>query len=160
MTQIVAIDPGTRESAWAMMIGRHVQCAGKEPNEEVLQSIIDGRLTGSELIIEQVASYGMPVGAEVFATVHWSGRFDQAWRDAQGQHAKVRLITRNEVKMALCYRTSKVNDGVIRQRLIDLYGGNDVAVGKKKTPGPLYGIVGDQWAAVALGLVAQGCIES
>jgi len=156
MTQIVAIDPGTTESAYAVMIGKQLEYFGKLHNDKVVEMIEMRVIQGDVLAIEQVASYGMPVGAEVFATVHWAGRFEQAWRHAQGDTTTVKLVTRNAVKMALCYRTQGVNDGVIRQRVIDLYGGKDIAIGKKKTPGPLYGVSGDEWAAVALGLTVQG----
>jgi hypothetical protein len=44
----------------------------------------------------------------------------------------------------------KAKDANIRQALIDIYGGNDKAIGNKKTPGPLYGIKGDLWAALAV----------
>jgi hypothetical protein len=61
------------------------------------------------------------------------------------------MLYRTNVKMYLCHKTAKINDAIIRQVLIDRFGpGKDKAIGKKKTPGPLFGIVGDQWAALAL----------
>lgn len=50
------------------------------------------------LAVEKIEAMGMAVGAEVFETVHWSGRFFQAWREP----AKVRRITRRAVKLGLC----------------------------------------------------------
>ena len=55
----------------------------------------------------------MPVGAEVFETVYWSGRFAEAYGV---EH--VERITRVDVKMHLCH-TSRAKDGNIRQALID-----------------------------------------
>ncbi len=40
---------------------------------------------------------------------------------------------------------------MIRQRLIDIFGpSKEVAIGKKKTQGPLYGFKDDIWQAAAL----------
>jgi hypothetical protein len=45
----------------------------------------------------------------------------------------------------------KVNDAVIRQRLIDIFGpGKAVAIGTKKVKGPLWGLRSDEWQALAL----------
>jgi hypothetical protein len=97
------------------------------------------------IAIEMVASYGKPVGQEVFDTCVLIGRL---W-----QHFKARrpaLIFRKDVKMHLCGSIVHVNDGVIRQRLIDLWGGKEKAIGRKASPGPLYGIAKDEWQALAL----------
>jgi hypothetical protein len=41
----------------------------------------------------------------------------------------------------------------IRKAIIDLYGPNEKRVlGTKKEPGPLYGVSGDGWAALGVGL--------
>lgn len=149
--RFVAIDPGTTESAFVVMSQETPVRHGKVPNAELLSSIRLGSVDAEVLIIEQVASYGMPVGSEVFETVFWSGRFAEAWYTAKAHFGVVNRMTRNDVKLVLCHRTAKVNDAVIRQRLIDLYGGKEAAIGKKKTPGPLYGIKADVWAALALG---------
>ena len=94
-----------------------------------------------------VASYGMPVGAEVFETVFWIGRFYERHENEGGRVARV---FRKDVKMHLCGQT-KAKDSNIRQALIDRYGpGKEKAIGLKKTPGPLYGIKGDEWQALAL----------
>jgi hypothetical protein len=42
---------------------------------------------------------------------------------------------------------------VIRQRLIDIWGGKELAIGNKRSPGRLYGLRGDQWQALALAVV-------
>lgn len=88
----------------------------------------------------------MPVGAEVFETVFWSGRFAQAWG------LNFHRIKRHEVKMHLCHNM-RAKDGNIRQALIDKLGPQGV----KKSPGPTYGISGDCWSALA---VAVTFVES
>jgi hypothetical protein len=139
-TVIVAgIDPGPTESALVCWDGAAVTSAVYQPNEFVL-----GRLKDAAgvypLAIEKIASFGMPVGAEVFETVYWTGRFIQAYG---AEH--VERITRIEVKMHLCHNT-RAKDGNIRQALIDRFG----KPGTKKNPGPLYGISGDLWSALAV----------
>lgn len=95
------------------------------------------------LAIEMIASYGMPVGREVFETCVWIGRFIEAWG---GPYT---LVYRKDVKLHLCGQP-RAKDSNIRQALIDRYGGKDRAVGKKATPGPLYGVSADVWSALAI----------
>lgn len=144
---ILAIDPGTTESAWVLMEGYDIKGKDKQSNEDLVNSL-ELPQGVDRLVIEMVACYGMPVGAEVFQTCIWIGRFIQAF----GSPDDCTLITRNEVKQTLCHRTAKVNDSVIRQRIIDIYGGKDKAIGKKANKGPLYGVSGDVWQAIALGV--------
>jgi len=93
-----------------------------------------------------IASYGMPVGATIFETCFWIGRFREAWRGPC-----VRL-TRNRVKQHICH-SARAKDSNIRQALIDRYGpGKERAIGRKAMPGPLYGVKSDLWAALAVGL--------
>lgn len=143
--RLTSIDPGNTQSAVVILDGERIEFKGIYPNDDVREALNRGNLRSEILLLEKVASYGMPVGEEVFETVYWSGRFAEAWGDDP-----VERLTRNQIKMALCYRTQGVNDSVIRQRLIDLYGGKEAAIGKKKTPGPLYGVKADEWAALAL----------
>lgn len=147
--QVLGIDPGHTQSAVMLMQGDRIEFKGIFPNDHV-RDLLDGNLPADVLLVEKVASYGMPVGSEVFETVFWSGRFVEAWLNRFGD-VRVERMTRNEIKMALCHRTAKVSDSVIRQRLIDLYGpGKDRAIGTKKSQGPLYGVKADEWAALAL----------
>lgn len=138
---VIAIDPGPEISAVLVWDGRAtyknmVYC---RENQWVLDWL-KGPNHRWPLVIEKVASFGMPVGAEVFETVYWSGRFAEAY-GADSTHR----ITRIEVKNYLCH-SSRAKDGNIRQALIDRFG----VVGTKKTPGPLYGISLHLWAALAV----------
>ena len=145
---ILAIDPGPVESAYVMWDGQRVHEFGKEPNSSVLVYVRASRslLHMSGLVIEMIASYGMPVGAEVFETCVWIGRFMEAF-GADRCHR----IPRIQVKSHLCH-SGKATDANIRQAIIDRFGGNATAIGKKKAPGPLYGVSGDVWAALAVAL--------
>lgn len=147
MTEVLAIDPGSVESAWVVYNGRVPTSAGKWDNRQLLD-VIDGGLSKdiATVVVEMVASYGMPVGAEVFETVWWSGRFHEAV--IRHGHEGARL-PRKDVKLAICNHP-RANDATIRQALIDRFGGKDKAIGKKAAPGPLYGLKADCWQALAL----------
>lgn len=153
MPDLFAIDPGYERSAVVALACNNQRVLGGVvlPNAEVAPWIIAEMFAGDSVAIEMVASYGMPVGREVFDTCVWIGRFFEAL----SHQAHIRLITRAEVKLHLCGQTRGVNDAVLRQRLIDRYGpGKPAAIGTKKYPGPLYGIKGDMWQALALGIAA------
>jgi hypothetical protein len=151
--KIVSIDPGNTESAW-LLYDRHRKIPldwAKLPNGVLLDLLGDLRddVTIESLAIEMVASFGMAVGREVFQTCVWLGRFIESWgRD-------YRLIYRVEVKRHLC-GTHQAKDPNIRQALIDRFGGSkEAAIGKKATPGPLYGLSGDGWSALGVAVTAD-----
>ncbi len=111
-----------------------------------------GLTWADSVAIEMVASYGMAVGKETFRTVWWSGRFADAWFDQSGKLPVE--VFRQEVKMHLCHNT-KAKDANIRQALIDMYGGSkEVAIGRKASPGPLYGVTSHAWPALAVAITA------
>ncbi len=139
---ILAIDPGTLESGWVIFRYGRVADSGVSKNEHVLLAI---REWHDALAIEMIASYGMPVGREVFETCVWIGRFVQAYR----YPSLAQLVYRKDVKIHLC-GTSKAKDGHIRQALIDLIGPQGV----KKSQGPTYGVKSHAWAALAVAVTA------
>ena len=140
---ILAIDPGTTQSGWCEFDGR-VLNSGVLHNAHLLAAVEVYK--SCDLAIEMVASYGMPVGREVFETVRWIGRFQQAFYDPE----KVQLIYRREVKLHLC-GSMKAKDANVWQALIDKLG----PVGTKKNPGPLYGVKSHARSAVAVAVLAQ-----
>ena len=102
--------------------------------------------TQPTLVIEMVASYGMPVGTDIFETCVQIGRFEQAWK---GETAR---IFRREVKLHLCNNV-RAKDSNVWQALVDRYGpGKAKAVGTKKAQGPLYGVTKHARAALAVGV--------
>jgi len=146
--RLIAIDPGTTESAYVVMEGSTVLAHGIVSNMAMLARITvlpdaDASLAVEHMAYEMVACYGMPVGREVFETCVWIGRFIEAFR------GEATPIYRTDVKSRLCH-SPKAKDPNIRQALLDLYGGKEKAIGKKKTPGPLYGIHSHEWAALAV----------
>ena len=118
---------------------------GKDDNDKILDVIgcyKDGNVHTAHVVCEQIASFGMAVGAEVFETCVWTGRF---WQHAERHGMDFSRVKRMEVKMHLCH-SARAKDGNIRQALIDRLG----PPGKKKSPGVTFGITKDQWAALAV----------
>jgi hypothetical protein len=138
--RVLAIDPGPVESAYVRLECGEITASGKLPNEVLLFCLAPADV----LAIEMIASYGMPVGAEVFQTCVWVGRFVETW--APKPH---RLIYRKDVKLHLC-NSPRANDATVRQALIDRFGGKEKAIGTKRSQGPLYGVKGDVWQALAV----------
>lgn len=143
--EVLAIDPGPEQSAYVRYDGRvleHAKC-----DNQCLVAMLRGMASPPVIACEWLASYGKPVGEEVFATARWIGRFQEAFGCDEHFH----FYKRAEIKLHLCHATVGVNDGVIRQALIDRFGpGKEKAIGKKASPGPLFGLAGDEWAALAL----------
>lgn len=154
---IIGLDPGTTQSAWCELFNGAPQQASIVPNDLMLD-FLRGRVGNWKpetdlLALEMVAAMGMPVGKEVFETVRWIGRFQEAWEHRRGS---VQLVYRREVKLFHC-ESSRANDATIRAALLDRYGpGRVIAIGTKSEPGPCYGIKGDEWSALAVALTAEG----
>ena len=153
--KILAIDPGNVESAYVVMgVDYKPLEFGKVLNEEMISKINQVRVIHFEsginggqirLVIEMVASYGMPVGREVFETCVWIGRFsEQAYITKEPY---LNYVYRKDVKLNIC-GDSRAKDANIRQALIDRFG----EVGTKKNPGWFYGFKADIWSAYAVGV--------
>lgn len=139
---ILAIDPGNVESAYCLIDKKTYKPIefGKVDNTFLLIKL--GELKYEKLVIEMIASYGMPVGKEVFETCVWIGRFIQRRICSDYEY-----IYRKDVKMNLC-NSMKAKDSNIRQALIDRFG----VVGTKKNKGFFYGFKADIWSAYAVGI--------
>ena len=164
MTTILAIDPGPQQSALVRYVPSTglVDALGIFQNEDALK-LLPGLRSHTSVItrgpatwlgIEMIASYGMPVGAEVFETCVWIGQFKREWRQP------VELIYRSDVKLHLCH-SARAKDANVRQALIDRFGpGKECAIGKKATPGPLYGIKSHLWAALGVAVTLGDALEA
>jgi hypothetical protein len=149
---VLAIDPGNVQSAFVLYDGE-IKSSAIIANDALVEGIknLESPFT---LAIEMIASYGMPVGKEVFDTCVWIGRFVQANYEAHHLEAENTLIYRKDVKMHFC-QSMRAKDSNIRQALLDRFGGKDTAIGTKKAPGPLYGVKADAWSALAVALYYQ-----
>lgn len=151
---IMAIDPGTTQSAYVELGGIN---SGHDPdayhtifdhellpNDEILQKIFEAQFSAGELhiVCEQVESFGMAVGKEVFQTVHWCGRFHQK---AEQHNVPFEMVPRRTIKTYWC-KSARATDANIWQAMTDFWG----PPGTKKEPGKLYGIKSHQRAALAI----------
>lgn len=145
MSAILGIDPGNTHSAAVLIFGGEVKIKTYQPNEAFLE-IMSTIPSGCRVVCEMIASYGMPVGREVFETCVFIGRLMAIF-------PAMERVTRIQVKTELC-KSARAKDGNVRQALIDIYG----PPGTKKAPGGTHGISGDQWAALAVATAAaNGC---
>ncbi len=149
---ILAIDPGTTQSAWVIYKDGEILDKGITENSELLEMVNGGTFhfwKCEKMYIEMVASYGMAVGKTVFETCVWIGRFIQAWS------TDYEYVYRKDVKMHLCGQT-KAKDSNIRQAIMDRHGSTrEAAIGTKKNPKALYGVSKDIWAALAVAITAS-----
>jgi len=137
--KIIALDPGTTQSAFVVWDGDLIIAKGIEKNEVLNSRLRDWGGLMFPMVIEQIRCYGMPIGQTTLDTVFWSGRFWESWKGDR------HLMPRLEVKKHLCHNGS-AKDSNIRQALIDRFG----PPGVKKEPGLLYGVKKDIWAAMAV----------
>lgn len=107
------------------------------------------------IAVERVQSYGIS-GASLLRTAEVGG----ALMHAAGPRG--RWIDRATVKRGLGVAGAKGSaDAAVRQRLIELHGGSrEVAIGRKASPGPLYGLKSHAWAALAVAVVARDTLDT
>ena len=155
--RILAVDPGPTESAYALLDSatRRPLVVAKLPNAQVAAVLEAGDFDLA--VVEMVASYGMAVGAEVFETCVWIGRFVQIVAAADGTY---RLIKRPDVKMHHCHNRG-AKDSNVRSALVErfAYAQPNFGKGTKKSPGFFYGFSADVWQAYAVGVKAADDIE-
>lgn len=158
---VFAIDPGPEESAFLMLDdhGRvHDPWIG--PNPTILSWA--GSISRDHILaIERFMPYGQRLGVDSLETVWWSGAFAAEYARRGG---KALRIPRADVKSHLLGRASGkgADDAAVRQVLIDRFGGTggrSAAIGKKASPGPLYGIKTHLWAALAVAVTAADLPE-
>ncbi len=145
---ILGIDPGSTLSAYVMYRAdtREILERGILANDlliDMLSVICD--VGDIAVYIEMVASYGMPVGKDVFETCVIIGKIV---RELEREGIPVRYIYRKDVKMTLC-GSMKAKDANIRQACIDILG-KEACRGIKK----------DMWSALAICLTAEQMMEN
>lgn len=145
----IGIDPGPRESAVVAWDGARVLYATDMANDDIGAGVVVSAMlkcehssSEAQVAVEWIESFGMAVGRETFETVFAIGQI--------ASRLDCRLVPRRDVKLHLC-RSVKAKDANIRQALIDRFG----VVGTKKSPGPLFGITGHKWAALAIAVTAH-----
>lgn len=181
----IGLDPGTTRTAWIELGANGVPVNWAwEANETVVRHIRRNWYRSDSLFkfaIEWITSQGMAVGKDIFDTVRWVGRFQEAYERPPNAKDTL-LIPRSDIKLDLC-GSARAKDANVRQALIDFYGGQQKAIGGVKCkrckgrgwsgrgrptclecagsgwqalPGPLYGISGHCWSALSVAVVARG----
>ena len=158
MISTFAIDPGNDQSAYVLIApDLHPIVFAKTDNRSIMDALVAYCETAQGLpeedtcvAIEMIASYGMPVGREVFETCLWIGRFLQVCEENDVQ---TQLIYRKDEKMTICH-SMKANDSTISQALVDRFasGIRNHGKGTKNAPGWFYGFSKDVWQAYAVGI--------
>lgn len=144
--RILAIDPGTTESAFVVFD----TCDAKRPlkeygyfaNDVVLNEYVRQTRFYDWLAIEQpqmcwAKKVPGKLVADLLTTREWVGRFD-AMHDAQ-------LVPARSIRKVVC-GNAKAADKDVRAALVKRFG----EPGTKKKPGPLYGIASHLWSALAI----------
>ena len=152
---IFAVDPGNNESAFVVVLVENekikkVVATGKVENKNLLFKTEYYATAGAEIVIEMIASYGMPVGKSVFETCVCIGRIIETARHSCADVA-ISFIYRKDEKIEIC-GTMKAKDANIRQALIDKYAPDIPNKGKgtKNNPGFFHGFADDMWQAFAV----------
>ena len=153
--KVLAADPGNIKSGYVIAeydendITRVLR-VGKVENAEMMQIISEtAESAETDFVIEMIAGMGMAVGAEVFDTCVWIGRF---WERALTRDFReMQYIYRREEKLCLC-ASPRAKDANIRQALADRYapGQPNFGKGTKRQPGFFFGFSADMWAAMAV----------
>lgn len=152
----LAIDPGDVQSGWVVLDDNCMPVEfGLSRNEdlaELLPSLVhEHRIDFAA--IEMIAAYGMAVGATVFTTCVWIGRFWELLEAALD--VDVDLVFRAKVKLHHCGLTS-AKDTNVKQAIVDRFapGAPNHGKGRKDSPTIFYDFRADIWQAYALGVYA------
>jgi len=168
---ICGLDPGTESTGVCVLDVEPstVRWAGELDNDELLSKLRyrpsftpDVVSLWDRLYVETIAPMGLVLGASTLETMRWVGRFQEAWERSTDRPAV--LVFRNDEKLVLCGRCTypnprtgrpkAVGDAEIRRALIDRFpgtgGGKTPQIGTKREPGPLFGMRGHAWSALAV----------
>lgn len=148
---LMAIDPGTSESAFVVMDTEDYRIVdkGKVENDALMALVKTGYF--DMMAIEWIQNYGARLiggkvvggaGQSIFETCRFVGRIQQISLD---MGSPVHLIYRTTIKAHITGKANS-NDKQVRSCLLDRYGEK----GTKLKPGKLYGFSNDMFSALAV----------
>jgi len=151
---VLGLDPGPANSGICVYDNRErrvIEAHKALPTDEALY-VLDIYAGRSALVaIERVQSYGI-AGASLLRTAEVGGMLHQC---ASNLGLDVVWLYRREVLRGLDVTGKGNRDSLVRQRLIEIHGGDRAsAVGTKAKPGPLYGVSSHAWQALSVAVVA------
>jgi len=150
MRTILAIDPGTHESGYAIVCEYNQKLTpiigGVMSNEEI-KTLLHGKhydLLAIEGMEPRRSSTKFPVliGSETYDTCIWIGRF------IENSQSEWIIIKRGEVLRHVAKHGAK--DAEVRAAMIKKFG----PTGTKKNPGGTYGFSSHAWSALAVAVTA------
>jgi len=160
---VLGIDPGTKHSGvvvWNTK-SRRVIASWKDCDNEMLRSQLMGGYVfkdwaGSMIwppgrcYIETIVKMGDRIGTTVLETMRWVGIFQQAWDGHAGTVDKLpaMLVSRREERRVIC-GNGTAGDKQLRRELLAMFSPGK---GTKGNPGPLYGVSGHAWSALAVAI--------
>lgn len=150
MATVIALDPGYEQTAYVVWDGNEVRQHGIAANWQLAAMLDTWQEQPGEkvLVVEEIVSYGQRIGKETIKTIFWTGQIHERW----SAHRPGNYICHQPyrvVKQHLC-DSAHAKDADVRRALLDRFGpGRNLAVGTVKAPGPLHGIVKDEWQALA-----------
>lgn len=148
--RVIGIDPGPTDSAFVEWDGKRILRFGNRDNHVLLDMLITMRSKPQELdlhvVVEQIRGFGVMASDALFDTCCWSGRFLQAFGED-----RTHWVPRKEAAKHICGVGGISKDSFVREAIIARFGG-PAAIGKKASPGLLYGISGHLWPALAVSL--------
>lgn len=149
---IFAVDPGPETCGFALYDGerRRVDASmSAMPVANCLSAVASWADAIDTVVIERVQSYGIS-GSSLLRTAEVVGR---VWQAAVTAELPVELYYRREVLQTLDITGKGNRDALVRQRIIEMFGGDRrLAVGLKASPGPCYGVSGHAWQALGVAL--------
>lgn len=153
---VLGIDPGTSADGCGMVVydrtaRRVVWCANLGAEEALWQARRAGTPLSAEplelvdrAVVERVSATGR-AGNDVIRAAELAGEFFEAVRGV----GRARL-RRRDVLTAL-HISGGSRDAQVRAYCIDAHGGTRAeAIGRKASPGPLYGVKSHAWQALGL----------
>ena len=154
--RVLGIDPGPERCGVVLYQGGRVLASEKAMDVSRVLRYLKDHPTAHHVGIERVQSYGIS-GASLLETAEVCGRLHQRSLD-------LGMITtlhyRREVLRCLDVAGKGNRDSLVRQRLIEMHGGHlKAAKGTKAAPGPLYGVAGHAWQALAVALTALAVLS-
>lgn len=163
---IVGIDPGSMKSNFVLLLEDHVTYVGHQiDNDGFVREVLTRLDWGVDaiVVIEEIESYGVKhIGVSTFRTCFWIGRFVEAFTSLG---VIVALMPRRYAKKSLALAPN-ARDRDVRQSLMERFaasgqtGTGDVSpIGTLRHPGPLYGMKGHCWDALAVAWAIQEGVE-
>lgn len=143
---VFAIDAGNTHSGWAVVSNLdgeyQLGVFGKWENKALLEEI--RKYNDFDFAIEYPYPRNSTVPLQVFEMAEWVGRFAHVLEECGNRFHR---IYRHREKAVMCH-SGVATDSQIRASVISVLGGQGTA----QNPGPTYGVTGDVWQAIAIGM--------